>query len=82
MRHFSAFSMHDFVPKCEIQAVIGGEFFVVIMMVGGINPEFSEGTFSEEFRVNFNIEMIYETTESHKYQVKKQHIDIHRNDEK
>lgn len=63
--------MHQFIPKSKIQTVIGIEFFVVVMMVCGIDPEFSEGTFSEEFRVNFNVQMIYKTAEGHENQVKK-----------
>lgn len=77
--HFPAFRFHDLIPKCKIKTVIGIEFFVMKMMMRGVDPQFSEPAFTKESRINFNIQMIDHTAERHKNQIKEQHINIQRN---
>ena len=77
--HLSTFCTHQFIPESEIQTVIGIEFFVMIMMMRRVNPQFSKTAFAEGFRIHFDIQMIDHAAESHQDQIKQQHININRN---
>ena len=77
--HFSTFGAHPFVPKSKVQSIIGRKFFVMKMMVRGVDPQFTKLAFSKRSWINLDIQMIDHTAEGHQNQIKQQHVNIHRN---